>query len=378
MPKSFYACLSAVLVLVMLAFAYGEADAARIGGGRSFGGRPSMSQPYTKPLPSNPSSSFNQQPNRQSQQMANSAAPSRGLFGGMGGMLGGLLAGSLLGSLLFGGGFNGGGFLDIILIGGLLFLAFKFFSRRRAATQGAGQPNAGGFDSLRSTPGSDSTHQRTAAPQSGKGGFDWEALTTPSSGQQPLYQDEPKKPAGFDEEEFLRGAKAAYTRLNNAWDKRDLSDIAQFSTPAFQKEIQQQAAEDKTPGNTEIMLVNASLLFCVGAMAIMGALDSGLTGDHATLYAKSTLDGITSIVYGSTMGVGVALSGVAVFLYQGLITLCASFIAPFLSDVVIAEMKCVGSLLIIGLSFNMLGMTKIKVMNYVPAVFFPILLCTFM
>ena len=260
MPKSFYACLSAVLVLVMLAFAYGEADAARIGGGRSFGGRPSMSPPYTKPLPSNPSSSFNQQTNRQSQQMANSAAPSRGLFGGMGGMLGGLLAGSLLGSLLFGGGFNGGGFLDIILIGGLLFLAFKFFSRRRAATQGAGQPNAGGFDSLRSTPGSDSTHQRTAAPQSGKGGFDWEALTTPSSGQQPLYQDEPKKPAGFDEEEFLRGAKAAYTRLNNAWDKRDLSDIAQFSTPAFQKEIQQQAAEDKTPGNTEIMLVNASLL----------------------------------------------------------------------------------------------------------------------
>ena len=192
--------------------------------------------------------------------MANSAAPSRGLFGGMGGMLGGLLAGSLLGSLLFGGGFNGGGFLDIILIGGLLFLAFKFFGRRRAATQGAGQPNAGGFDSLRSTPGSDSTHQRTAAPQSGKGGFDWDALTTPSSGQQPLYQDEPKKPAGFDEEEFLRGAKAAYTRLNNAWDKRDLSDIAQFSTPAFQKEIQQQAAEDKTPGNTEIMLVNASLL----------------------------------------------------------------------------------------------------------------------
>ena len=124
--------------------------------------------------------------------------------------------------------------------------------------------------------------------------------------------------------------------------------------------------------------IHASLLFCVGAMAIMGALDSGLTGDHATLYAKSTLDGITSIVYGSTMGAGVALSGVAVFLYQGLITLCASFIAPFLSEVVIAEMKCVGSLLIIGLSFNMLGMTKIKVMNYVPAVFFPILLCTFM
>ena len=119
--------------------------------------------------------------------------------------------------------------------------------------------------------------------------------------------------------------------------------------------------------------VNASVLFCVGAMAIMGALDSGLTGDHATLYAKSTLDGITSIIYGSTMGAGVALSGVAVFLYQGLITLCASFIAPFLSDVVIAEMKCVGSLLIIGLSFNMLGLTKerLRVGNMLPAMLVP-------
>ena len=87
---------------------------------------------------------------------------------------------------------------------------------------------------------------------------------------------------------------------------------------------------------------------------------------------------LTSFFIGTALGAGVALSGVAVFLYQGLITLCASFIAPFLSDVVIAEMKCVGSLLIIGLSFNMLGMTKIKVMNYVPAVFFPILLCTLM
>ena len=124
--------------------------------------------------------------------------------------------------------------------------------------------------------------------------------------------------------------------------------------------------------------VNASLLFCVGAMAIMGALDSGLTGDHSTLYAKALLDGIISVVYASTLGIGVALSAVAVFLYQGLITLCASFIAPFLSEVVIAEMKCVGSILILGLSLNMLGLTKIKVMNYVPAVFLPILLCRFL
>ena len=124
--------------------------------------------------------------------------------------------------------------------------------------------------------------------------------------------------------------------------------------------------------------VNASLLFCVGAMAIMGALDSGLTGDHSTLYAKALLDGIISVVYASTLGIGVALSAIPIFLYQGAIALGASFLAPYLTEAVILEMKCVGSILILGLSLNMLGLTKIKVMNYVPAVFLPILLCRFL
>ena len=124
--------------------------------------------------------------------------------------------------------------------------------------------------------------------------------------------------------------------------------------------------------------VTASLLFCVGAMAIMGALDSGLTGDHSTLYAKALLDGIISVVYASTLGIGVALSAIPIFLYQGSIALGASFLAPYLTEAVILEMKCVGSILILGLSLNMLGLTKIKVMNYVPAVFLPILLCRFL
>lgn len=123
--------------------------------------------------------------------------------------------------------------------------------------------------------------------------------------------------------------------------------------------------------------VSTSLLFCVGAMSIMGSLDSGLIGDHSTLYAKSVLDGVTSIVYASTMGIGVALSAVAVFLYQGLMAVGASFLAPLLTETVILEMKCVGSILILALSLNILGLTKIKVMNYVPAVFLPILLCRF-
>jgi hypothetical protein len=124
--------------------------------------------------------------------------------------------------------------------------------------------------------------------------------------------------------------------------------------------------------------VTASLLFCVGAMAIVGALQDGLTGDHSTLFAKSLLDGISSIVFGASLGIGVSFSAVAVFLYQGIIALLASFLSPFLGDAVIAEMTCVGSLLIVALSLNMLGLTKIKVMNLVPAIFLPILLCLFM
>ncbi len=124
--------------------------------------------------------------------------------------------------------------------------------------------------------------------------------------------------------------------------------------------------------------VTASLLFCVGAMAIVGALESGLSGDHATLYAKTILDTVSSAVYASTMGFGVALAAIPVLLYQGAITLCASLLSPVLTQNVIAEMKAVGSLLIVALSLNMLGLTKIKVMNCVPAVFFPIFLARFL
>lgn len=124
--------------------------------------------------------------------------------------------------------------------------------------------------------------------------------------------------------------------------------------------------------------VTATLLFCVGAMAIVGSLENGLTGNYDTLMAKALLDGISSIVFASSLGIGVAFSAVAIFLYQGSISLLASFLQPLLSDTVIAEMTCVGSLLIVALAFNMLGLTKIKVMNLVPAIFLPILFCTFM
>lgn len=124
--------------------------------------------------------------------------------------------------------------------------------------------------------------------------------------------------------------------------------------------------------------VTASLLFCVGAMAIVGSLNSGINGNHEILFSKSLLDLITSFILATTLGIGVMFSAAFVFLYQGSITVLAQFIGPYLSDAVIAEMTCVGSILIIALGLNMLGVTKLKIMNCIPAVFLPILLCLFM
>jgi len=125
-------------------------------------------------------------------------------------------------------------------------------------------------------------------------------------------------------------------------------------------------------------VMTANLLFCVGTMAIKGSLDSGLINDHATLYAKSIMDTISACLFASSLGVGVLFSSAAVFIYQGSITLLATVAAPFLSDVVIAEMNTVGSLLLFGLSLNLLGVTKLKLMNYIPAMFLPILFCLFL
>lgn len=123
--------------------------------------------------------------------------------------------------------------------------------------------------------------------------------------------------------------------------------------------------------------ITASLLFCVGAMAIVGSLQSGLSANHETLFAKSLIDGIAALVLASSLGAGVMLSGALVLIYEGSLTLLAKAIEPYLTTAMINEITCVGSLLIIGIAFNMLGITKLKIMNYVPAVIVTILLCLF-
>lgn len=120
--------------------------------------------------------------------------------------------------------------------------------------------------------------------------------------------------------------------------------------------------------------VTTSLIYCVGAMAIMGSIEEGLTGKADTLFAKSMLDGISAIVFSSTMGIGVAFSAIPVFIYQGTITLAAGFFAKLLSPDMIAEMTATGGLLIIGIGINMLGLAIVRVGNLLPGVFLAIAL----
>ena len=124
--------------------------------------------------------------------------------------------------------------------------------------------------------------------------------------------------------------------------------------------------------------VTATLLYCVGAMAIMGALQDGLGGRPAILYAKAALDGIASVALASTLGVGVLFSAFPLFAYQGAITLCASLAQRLLTPGVVQEMNAVGGLLIVAISLDLLGVKKLPVGNLLPAVFLApplVLLC---
>ncbi len=207
-------------------------EARRAGGGKSFGGKQSYQQSAPKPADINPGQS---QRGPGPLQQSRSPQPSR--WGGLGGMLGGLLMGGLIGSLLFGGaGFAGPGLIDILVIGAILFFVVKLI---RARTSAAPQPAS-------VAPGGDL----------GVGGF-------PVGGGS-LYDVQgkatvPPIPDGFDVDEFLRGAKAAFIRVQEAWSKRAIDDLKHFTSKAVLDELSRQAKEDPVPTPIEVLLVNASL-----------------------------------------------------------------------------------------------------------------------
>ena len=112
--------------------------------------------------------------------------------------------------------------------------------------------------------------------------------------------------------------------------------------------------------------LSTSLLYCVGAMAIVGSIQDGLTGDATTLYAKSMIDGLSGIIYASNMGLGVLFSALSVGVYQGTLTALAGFLGPYMSQTVVQEISASGGLMILGVGINMTKLLKIRVGNMLP------------
>lgn len=128
-------------------------------------------------------------------------------------------------------------------------------------------------------------------------------------------------------------------------------------------------------GNFAEGFVTASLVFCIGSMTIVGSLKAGIEGDNSMIFTKSLLDLISSSMLASALGVGVLVSAVFVLVFQGALVLLAGLLEPVLNDFAVSELICVGSVMIIGLGLNLIGVTKIKVANMLPALIFAPVIC---
>ena len=127
------------------------------------------------------------------------------------------------------------------------------------------------------------------------------------------------------------------------------------------------AKREEKYGDVGVGFVTASLIYCIGAMAIVGALQDGINGDAGILYAKALLDGISAIVFAATLGIGVSLSALSILVYQGSITLLAGVLQPLLIPAVITEITATGGVLIIAIALSMLNILKIRIANLLPS-----------
>jgi predicted lipid-binding transport protein (Tim44 family) len=228
------------------------AEGARLGGGRSFGGGPGFSRSIPAPR---------QNTLRQSQSQTPGAAAIPPRLGGS--FLGPLLAGSLLGALFFGGAFSGLGMADMLLVVLALYLGLRFLRRRPSLRADSRQSSASlppqpsekaqagdVWNFLRGSP----RDRGSFSPDASAGG-----AASPGEAQNHAGGRSFSLPPDFDLDDFMEGAKVMYSRLQEAWDKRDLEDISQFTTPAMFREIKAQFEEDPVPGQTDILTLQAEL-----------------------------------------------------------------------------------------------------------------------
>jgi predicted lipid-binding transport protein (Tim44 family) len=267
--KTLNGYLIGAIVALSLALSGSDAFAKRLGGGQSFGSRPSYSTPYRAPQSSQGiGSSSATQPGAGYQQPAYSAAVPRNQAvrdslaqrGGFMRMLGGLALGGLLGAMLFGGGFEGINFFDLLIFGGIAFLLFKLLASRRRQTETMGAYSPAGGGEYGEPPYARKSHQE------GRAGFDTDVLfgkNRPSTGGAGAcsYPGIPSIPADFDAKAFLAGAKAAYDMMQRAWDTADLGELRALTTDKVFAELQDQLRRrGEAPNHTELLKVEAQIL----------------------------------------------------------------------------------------------------------------------
>lgn len=238
MRKLYTFALGLGVAVILGLGAVNDAEAKRMGGGKSFGSKPS----YNRQAPDRPASEPQQatKPQQPAAQPGGAAAPARSGFMGM---LGGLALGGLLGALFFGGAFDGINFFDVLILGVLAFVLYKLFAARR---QPVAHAPGGGYIPPEAQP------QGAAEPRAERR-FDTDLLFNKGKGPVAVPRD-------FDTSAFLHGAKEAYARLQRAWDERDLADLRQFTTDHVFGELQDQIRERRGENSTEILDLRAELV----------------------------------------------------------------------------------------------------------------------
>ncbi len=141
----------------------------------------------------------------------------------------------------------------------------------------------------------------------------------------------------------------------------------------YHKKIAKQTDSEKPKPSFAYAFLNASVLFCVGAMSILGSFQAGISNDYSVIFTKSVLDGFMAIVFAAALGIGTAFSAIVIFVYQGSLTLLSTLVEPYVSEQMLTEITASGGVLIAMIGFNVIGLTKLKTANYLPAILFSVL-----
>jgi predicted lipid-binding transport protein (Tim44 family) len=251
---------STICSLAILLIVVGDADAARMGGGKSFGSRPSFSAPYQRSQGVSGSGmsrpAGQQQGYSAAQQRNQSMRDSLAQRGGMTRFLGGLALGGLLGAMFFGGGFEHINFLDILIFGGIAFMLFKFLAARRSSASAAATPT-GDFRAYERGGDGDAGYDRRPV----SAGFNTDIMSGKAGGPIPVTPDAMTIPSDFEAAAFLEGAKSAYRMMQNAWDSGDLADLRGLTTDKVFAELQDQLRSRGDAHNqTDLLKVDAEVL----------------------------------------------------------------------------------------------------------------------